>query len=211
MTRDLVVFTEGKRDTQFLESLCRRCLDDPTIERLDMGDESGDTLVARETNKIDRFTDPWREWDLLLKSEGGKPKLRKAFPQLLFDIYDKDPAFCLFFDLDIGQTDSARDGLEEEIANINERLESRSTARRTVRVEPSSDLNQYRRLVTCRAEFRIGGDPRCEFALVAFKSTLETVAGIDKGADDAVVQERKARALAENGDVREPIVRTLFD
>lgn len=211
MTGDLVVFTEGKRDTQFLESLCERCLDDPEVERLDMEDESGNALVNRETNKIDRFCDSWRDWDLLLKSEGGKPKLRNTFPQLLFDIYDEDLRMCLFFDLDIGQTADARSGLRDELSEINERLSTRSTKRRTVRIEPSSDLNQHRNLVTCHAEFQINGTPRCEFVLIAFKSTLEIVAGIDKRADDSEEQERKARRLVDSDHVRDPIVQTLFE
>ncbi|MEZ3115835.1 hypothetical protein RYH80_07885 [Halobaculum sp. MBLA0147] len=77
-------------------------------------------------------------------------------------------------------------------------------------VRPVSEVRRHHYLVRRRYEFVVAETPQSEFGVVAFRDSLETVAGIDKDADDRDEMDRKARQLATDRRIREPVLATLL-
>lgn len=208
MSGNLVIFAEGRRDTEFLETLVEQHLGYES-DRYDMGNRSGGQMQRWETNLVEQFEQEWNPYDVLLKSEGGDDKLLRAFPTVLKHHRDKDLEFCLLIDLDNHNEDVSTRQPADVVARLDR--EFARTAVRSATITTSGPRTVHGAVRTRPAEFRVNGDPECSFLVIGFRTSLEKVAEIDKLDDSTETKDRKARELADERDVREPIVQTLFE
>lgn len=199
--RERVILSEGRRDTEFLEALFATHDREFDTARLDIENEPPDRVVDRETNRIARFDAEWNDTDVLLKSEGGVQNLLAGVPRLLLDLRRRRLALDVLVDLDGRDLEWLVDELDERLTDIGGR---------PMYVRPTSEVRRHHYLVRRRYEFVVAETPRCEFGVVAFRDSLETVAEIDKDADDRDEMDRKARRLATDRRVREPVLATLL-
>lgn len=196
-----ILFSEGVHDTDFLDALLEVHESDFEIDRLDIEDKPPERTVDQETNRIARFDSAWNDTEILLKSEGGIQKLLRGIPRLLLDLRRRPVEFHFLIDLD-GR------GLDWFTGAVNERL--RDVGGKPMEISPLGETKRHHYLVRQRYAFVVDGTTRCEFGVVAFRDSLESVAEIDEDADSGDEKEKKAKQLASDQRARNPILATFF-
>ncbi len=196
-----ILFSEGVRDTEFLDALLETHGNNLQIDRLDIEEKPPDRTVDQETNRIARFDATWNDTEVLLKSEGGIQKLLSGIPRLLLDLRRRSVEFHFLIDLD-------ERGLDWFTETVNERLVN--IGGNPMEIDPVGNTERHHYLVRQRYAFVVDGTTRCEFGVVAFRDSLETVAEIDEDRDSGAEKDRKARGLAADQRVSNPILATFL-
>lgn len=197
-----IIFSEGRRDTEFLKELVHDYANRLSVDRLDIPSGPSDTRNPRETNKIRQFSERWDPHDILLKSEGGLPNLLETLPVMFIQNYDSEIDLDVLLDLDGGK-------MSEVVDELNNRLEGRSQSG-SVHIEPCSKLSNRHFISTQRFSIVVNGHQKKEFSIAAFRESLEIVADINKSEDSENIMNQKARDIVDDERVREPIVREIF-
>ncbi|WP_436924907.1 hypothetical protein [Halosimplex amylolyticum] len=190
-----IFLSEGKNDTELLEAVLNSIYRDLETQRFDLEDHSNDKLIKQESSMIRSFLEYRSDKDMLLKSEGGKPKLKTAVASLSRGLLDYLDHFELYvvIDLDGGSIDGI-------IQDIDEELESRSTTytaslERSGRLKPASpfliqdSVFSYRNL-------------EYEIRFISLENTLEDVANINKDTDSGEEQREKVREISRRDDIQ---------
>src|SRR6056297_1374234 len=113
-----IVFSEGERDVRFMRKFFDRYHDNPRIDQLVIENVSKDEMRNRESNKIRRFLDGWHDYNLLVKSENGKPNLKAGFSSVIRRLANKPVEKYVLVDLD------TRD-IDDFVGDISERIRQR--------------------------------------------------------------------------------------
>lgn len=196
-----ILFSEGVRDTEFLDALLETHGTDFQIDRLDIEEKPPDRTVDQETNRIARFDATWNDTEVLLKSEGGIQKLLSGIPRLLLDLRRRSVEFYFLIDLDERGLDWFTEAVNERLVNIGGN---------PMEIDPLGKTERHHYLVRQRYAFVVDRTTRCEFGVVAFRDSLESVAEIDKDRDSGAEKDRKARGLATDQRVSNPILATFL-
>ncbi|WP_382210328.1 hypothetical protein [Halorussus caseinilyticus] len=69
----------------------------------------------RESNKIRRFLDGWNDYNLLVKSENGKPNLKAGFSSVVRHLANKPVEKYVLVDLDTTEIDGFVDDIRERV------------------------------------------------------------------------------------------------
>ncbi|UIO99575.1 hypothetical protein Hbl1158_13760 [Halobaculum sp. CBA1158] len=196
-----VILTEGINDTEFLEASISEYANQLEVDRYDIESQPADATVPEESEKLRSFGGRFCPYDVLLKSEGGIPNLKRCFADLTRYFTTYDPEIYLLVDLD-SRT------VSDIISDINDILRGKNTSR-SIKIEPNSRIERLTYIHKQVHNIHIDGSPSKNFTLIAFPSDLEDIAGI--GEDDS--RESKNEKLVElAGDerVRKPITRAIF-
>jgi hypothetical protein len=196
-----ILFSEGVRDTEFLDALLETHDSDFQIDRLDIEEKPPDRTVDQETNRIARFDSAWNDTEVLLKSEGGIQKLLSGIPRLLLDLRRRSVEFYFLIDLDDRDLDWFTEAVNERLVNIGGN---------PMEIDPVGNTEQHHYLVRQRYAFVVDGTTRCEFGVAAFRDSLESVAEIDKDCDSGAKKDQKARRLATDQRVSNPVLATFL-
>jgi hypothetical protein len=197
-----IVISEGERDTTFLEAVVAQHRNGYDVGNpVDIGSEPIDALYRRESGEIAKFRSR-RHRDVLLKSEGGRNNIEAVFPRLVGDLSQIDARLALLLDLD-------GDDLSAVVETLREKLSGRTAGAET-RLSATCDPNRFSHFLTQEFTITASGRHVTDFTLVAFRESLESVAGVDKDTDSRETMDDKVERLADDDRVTEPIVRAIF-
>ncbi|QLH83246.1 hypothetical protein [Halosimplex pelagicum] len=178
-----------------LEVVFNSVYSDLDSQRIDLEDHSSDGLIKQESSMIRKFLEYRSDKDLLLKSEGGKPKLKTAVASLSRELLDYLDCFELYvvIDLDGGSIDGI-------IEDIDEELETRSTTNRAS-LEKSGSLEPASPFLIQDTVFSYR-HLEYEIRFITLEYTLEDVANIDKNTDSGEDQRQKVRNISQREDIQ---------
>ncbi|WP_276279605.1 hypothetical protein [Halorussus caseinilyticus] len=199
-----IVFSEGKRDVRFVRKFFDRYHDNPRIDPLVIENVSKDEMRNRESNKIRRFLDGWNDYNLLVKSENGKPNLKAGFSSVVRHLANKPVEKYVLVDLDTTEIDGFVDDIRERV-----RQRHQGTG---LRIGDAEQVCRCREMVAKEValENDRGSDPRTGFTVLAFRDNLEVAAGIDKDEDDPEDEAEKLASLLDGGSFDRLLQRTLL-
>ncbi|WP_135823997.1 hypothetical protein [Halorussus ruber] len=179
--------------------------DNPQLDDLVIGNLSKDELLHEESDKIRSFLGGWNNHNLLVKSENGKPNLKRGFSFVIRDLATKPVEKYVLVDLDTTDIDSFVDDIRERV-----RQRHRGAGLRIGEVERGG---RCREMVVkdVTLENERGNDPRTGFTILAFREDLEVAAGIDKDEDGPEDEARKLASLLDGGSFDRLLQRTLLE
>lgn len=190
-----IFLSEGRNDTEMLDLVLNSVYRDLDTQRFDLEDHSSDSLINEESSMIMRFLEYRSDKDILLKSEGGKPKLKTAVASLSRGLLDYLDYFELYvvIDLDGGSIGGIIDDIDEE-------LESRSTTF-TASLEKSGDIVPAPPFLIQDTIFSYR-NIKYEIRFISLEYTLEDVANINKDTDSGEEQREKVREISRREDIQ---------
>lgn len=170
-----VVLSEGKRDVSLVEQHCDLIESEIEVTTFVGEEVAHSRLKNEESEQIRNFLEPRNPYQVLAKSENGKPDLIRAFVKLANFLLSRDVRVCLLIDLD-------GDDLGDLIGELDERVRDNYDGREFA-IERDATLERSDALVAARSRLRSGGDEVGTFEVVAFRSDLEDATDIH--ADDS--------------------------
>ncbi|NEU55714.1 hypothetical protein [Halorussus sp. MSC15.2] len=199
-----IVFSEGERDVRFMRKFFDKYHDNPQFDQLVIGNLSQDEMLHEESDKIRSFLGGWNDHNLLVKSENGKPNLKRGFSFVIRDLATKPVEKYVLVDLDTTEIDGFVDDIRERV-----RKRHRGTG---LRIGEVKSLRRCHEMVAQEVtlENERGRDPRTGFTILAFREDLETAAGIDKDEDDSEEQAEKLASLLDGGSFDRLLRQTLL-
>lgn len=195
-----VVLSEGKRDVSLVEQYCELVDSDVRVKTFVGEEVAHSRLKNEESEAIRNFLEPRNPYQVLAKSENGKPDLVKAFVKLANFLVSRDVEVCLLIDLD--GTDLG-DLIDELDTKVRSNYDGRDFA-----IERDSVLDRSDALVAARSCLRSGDDVVGTFEVLAFRSDLECAANIDSE-DPWETQEDKLCEFIEDQHRSSPLRRVL--
>lgn len=185
-----IVLSEGKNDVHLVSSFFKEC--DKTLEvKRFHGENLGPSLRGEESQEITNFQERRNPYDVLVKSENGKPNLKKIFSVLANRLMEIKPDVFVLIDLDGGR-------LDELVHELDERVQARHNGIKLGTAEVR-ERNGDMLAATCEV-LTTTEKVKGEFHLVAFEQTLERVAGTSRE-EDREVQEEKIECLLDEDHV----------
>lgn len=198
-----LVLSEGRRDVQLVEAFYDQTNPDMSVITFHGEDVSYDQLKHRESDAIRNFLERRNPYDVLAKSENGKPNLKTVFVKLINFLARQDAGLpTLVIDLDGKELRALLDELD---TRVRDNYQGQSLGiRETRRIEHNShQVAAVAELYSVETEITQGA-----FDVLAFRQNLETSAGIRKS-DGAATQEEKLRSFVEDEQATIPM-RTLL-
>lgn len=195
-----VVMSEGKHDVEFVEQFLQQRSGDFLVDTFVGEDVEHSRLKNAESDCIRNFLERRNPYDVLVKSENGKPALKRVFVKLVNFLVDLDAAVCLLIDLDSRSLDALIDDLDTGVRT--------NYAGRDYAIEHLETVARNETQVAARGELLSDGRSRGEFEVLAFHSCLEAAAGIDDG-DSTTEIEKKLSEFVEDSSTVEP-TRAIF-
>lgn len=199
-----IVFSEGERDVRFVQKFFDSYHDNPQLDQLVIGNLSKDELLHKESDKIRSFLGGWNDDNLLVKSENGKPNLKRGFSFVIRDLATKPVEKYVLVDLDTTDIDSFVDDIRERV-----RQRHRGAG---LRIGKTERLGRCREMVVenVTLENENGRDPRTGFTILAFRKDLEVAADIDKERDGPEDEAEKLASLLDGGSFDRLLQQTLL-
>lgn len=193
-----LVLSEGRRDVRLVELFYETATTETSVDTFYGEDVSYERLKSHESEKIRNFLERRNPYDVLVKSENGKPDLKRVFSKLASFLVTADVTLVLLIDLDGGS-------LEELIDDLDTRVEDTYQGRR-LGIRDVEQIERNRVLLANRVELYSKSDGHRQgcFDLVAFHEDLETAIGLDS-ADEDSEEERKLRDLVTGEQSVEPL------
>jgi len=192
-----VILCEGKRDNLFVEGLFNR-LKIPEYNRKIFDHKENHAfsdIKHRETNFLRSFYENSSPYKIVSKSEAGKEKVLRIYPEFFESLANNVGATFLMVDLGGGELNSFISQLEEKIIGFL----GRKIDVKTEVIESNQYIIASKSFVSMRKDSKHIG----EFYTLAFKSSLEDVAGIDDN-EDSAIKEKKIKRLLENRSIVDP-------
>jgi len=170
-----IVLSEGKHDVHLVSYFFEKRDGSFEMKKF-IGEDEESPIQQKESRMIKNFQERRNPYDVLAKSENGKPDLKQVFSSLLNQLIGIDPEIVFVVDLDGGDLDRFLDKLDEQIRG---RHSARGitlgnhtvTKRNTDMVAADCDV------------LTANGEVKGEFRIVAFEQTLERVAGVSRDAE----------------------------
>lgn len=167
-----IVFSEGRNDVRFACKFFNNNAQNPTIDTFVAEEFHHDVWRREEDEKIRSFLERWSPYDVLLKSENGKENLKEIFVSLSGRLATEDVEKYLLVDLDGTEVDALVSELDER---MRQRFEGHGL--RIADVETVA-RNSYIVATEAGLQADAGPTPRTGFTVVAFRSSLESVADV---------------------------------
>lgn len=197
-----VVLCEGRRDVRLVETFYDELADDVSLDTFYGEDVAYERLRAQESDAIRNFRERRNPYDVLAKSENGKPDLKRVFTKLIRVLARWDIAVTLLVDLDGGS-------LDDLLADLDTRVRDNYSGQE-FGVEFSERVNASSEQTAAVAEFRSRRDGQSidTFDVVAFHHDLETSADID-GSEQGTEEREKLVDLVTDERATAPM-RSVF-
>jgi hypothetical protein len=134
-------------------------------------------LKQQESTKIQNFLERRNPYDVLAKSENGKPDLKTIFTKLVRFLVKQDVMLTLLIDLDGG-------ALEGLVTDLDSRVESNYEGNEfRIRLAERVDRSQEQIAAVGELYSERDGAALGEFQILAFHQNLEESAGIERSGD----------------------------
>lgn len=186
-----LVLSEGQRDVRLVEVFYEEADGEFQVDTFYGEEVAYERLKNYESNTIRQFLGRRSPYDVLAKSENGKPDLKRVFTKLIKFLTGRDVAVTLLIDLD-------GNGLDELFTDLDTRVEDNYRGnefgiREVERAQRSSEL------IAAVAELysKRDGERYGEFDVVAFHQDLEASAGIDGSETDDDEKEKLRQFVAD--------------
>jgi hypothetical protein len=144
-------------------------------------------LQGQETKKIKNFLQRFNPYDVLVKSENGKPNLIQVFVKTVNFLASKPLELCLLIDLDGGSMSSLLATLDKKARGTYKSAD--------LRISQSESIHSNEHMEVVEAELHDGNRVRDNFRITAFTDSFETAAKIDKQTDSKDVMRSKAETF----------------
>lgn len=193
-----IIFAEGRNDVHLLKKIAIN--HSTSIELIEfIGEDVVKNIGGEETRKVRNFTQKHNPYELLLKSDGGKPNLKHLISELIPELYNKDVKYSLLIDLDGGDFEGIKDDIVERWDSISIDL--------GMTIDECTFTNSH--LTGYECSICLNSEPRDSFNVIGFNHSMETAASIDKRQDSIDDKKRKIHRLSQDRLVTEP-VKNLF-
>jgi hypothetical protein len=196
-----LIVSEGKHDTSFLNELIQKYHNGWKINTFDIGSKPSESRIPLETKEIRNFKQRYNPYDVLLKSEGGKPNLLKAIPTIIKRQSKDEIKFDFLLDLD-------NHSFDDIISQINEPLQSSSAGKR-VFINACSERRKHTCMTIQEFEVYSGDKVLAKFHLICLRPELETLLNIKKDDGSNEIDEKIGQGLQDER-LTEPITNALF-
>lgn len=175
-----VVMSEGKHDIVFVQQYAQQYCRNDRVTTFVGEEVEHSRLKNAESSCIRNFLERRNPYDILVKSENGKPALKRVFIKLVNFLVDVDAEVCLLVDLDSRP-------LEDLVADLDTAVQTNYDGREYA-IEHSETIARSDHQIAATGE--LWSADRCHgaFEILAFTSDLEDVAGIDKEATIAEIE-----------------------
>lgn len=175
-----LVLSEGRRDVQLVEIFYEAIDADVRVDTFYGEDVTYEQLKNIESDKIRNFLERRNPYDVLAKSENGKPDLKRVFMKLIKSLVDRGVVVTLLIDLDGESLDTLFGDLDTRVQDNYQGNEF--GVREVDRVDRSSEM------IAAVAELysRPDGEQYGDFDVIAFHEDLETSAEIDESEDNPI-------------------------
>ena len=187
-----LVLSEGKRDVRLVEVFYEELATEVRVDTFYGEEVAYQRLKNQESDKIQNFAERRNPYDVLAKSEGGKPDLKRVFTKLVKPLARWDVTVTLLIDLDGNGLKALIDDLDTSIADNYRGNE--------FGFQEIERLGRSRQLIATQTELYSKRDESRHgtFELVAFHEDLETVADIQKSDDDDTENEKLREFVADD-------------
>lgn len=153
---------EGEHDKIFLSHIISKCNPQKNIKFFNIEGETKDKRPD-ESNAIAKFISPWSNYDILVKTEGGKDKVTSYLSNLWNQISDKDVSLVGIIDYDLR-------GKNHDFQKLKEKIERKYTgAEVLVEKEENKHNVIHKRIINVY----IHGEFTSKFFLIGFLTSLE--------------------------------------
>jgi hypothetical protein len=167
-----IVLSEGKHDVHLISYFFKKRDENFDITKF-IGEEEVSPIQRKESREIKNFQERRNPYDVLAKSENGKPNLKQVFSSLLNQLMGIEPEIIFFVDLDGGDLDSF-------LAKLDEQIQGRHSAR-GIKLGNHRVAKKNTDTIAADCEVLTANDrTKGEFRIVAFRQTLERVAGVSR-------------------------------
>lgn len=167
-----ILLSEGKHDVHLISYFFEKRDGNFEITKF-IGEEEESPIQGKESREIKNFQERRNPYDVLAKSENGKPDLKQVFSSLLNQLMGIDPEIIFFVDLDGGNLDSF-------LTKLDEQIQGRHSAR-GIKLGSHRVAKKNTDMVAADCEVLTeNGQTKGEFRIVAFRQTLERVAGVSR-------------------------------
>jgi hypothetical protein len=141
-------------------------------------------LQGQETKKIKNFLQRYNPYDVLVKSENGKPNLIQVFVKTVNFLAAAELELCLLIDLD-------GESMSSLLATLDEKARGTYSSA-DLRISQSGNIHSNEHMEVVEAELHDDDDVRDDFKITAFADSFEIAAEIDKRTDTKDVMRSKA-------------------
>lgn len=189
-----IIFTEGENDLELIEDSTSETRDSVDIAKFVLEELGPATnYKGKESQAIRNFSEPYNPKNLLIKSEGGKPKLKSMFSTMVTQLDSLNIDFHIVIDLDGGDISDFCD-------DVNERCRERFVE--DVAVEPRDYTTISTDIEIHSCSLIINSQPRLDFNVITFAHSMEICAGVTSS-DSKIEKERKLSSLATSDELQD--------
>lgn len=198
-----LVLSEGRRDIRLVGLFYEEISPDTCIDTFYGEDVSYDRLKSHESKAIRNFLERRNPYHVLVKSENGKPNLKRVFIKLIRFLVTSDVRVVLLIDLDGDEFDALIDDLDTRVEDTYQGSQ--------LGVKEVEKIDHSHEMLASRLELysKSNGDRHGCFKLLAFYNDLETASGIDES-NGGSSEEQKLRHLVTDKQVCGPMRSVLL-
>ncbi|MEF8847505.1 MAG: hypothetical protein V5A57_03705 [Candidatus Paceibacterota bacterium] len=204
--KDTAVFCEGKNDIKFFENILEKY--DNTIHYATFKGE--EVKYERLNNKETEYVRNFLRYDrqkFLIKSEGGKPNLKTAFAHFAAYLSQTNTRMVVMTDTDTNQ--EHKDSLHKFTDDIKEKFNSGHRESTGHTLQTLENINRKNSYLLSKQSYILNreGEKESDFITVAWRESLESVAGVKEDYSDA---EEKIENLAQNSAISDFFKQIIF-
>lgn len=185
-----VVLAEGKRDVKLVEQYYERQSEDVRVKRFIGEEVEHSRLKNEESEAITNFLERRNPYQVLAKSENGKPDLKRVFTKLVNTLLHRNLDLCLLVDLDTRSYDRL-------IADLDERVRSNYSGN-TFEISRVELIDESSAQLAARNQLIDDGRTVGTFTVLAFRSNLEKAANVADEDSEAAEAEKLRKFLADS-------------
>lgn len=182
--QNTAVFCEGKNDIKFFKNIIETY--DQAIHYSTFQGEEVEyrRLHHQETDYVRNFLRFDRQ-KILIKSEGGKPNLKDAFAHFSAHLSQNNTRMIVMTDTDTKQ--EHKYSLHKFTNDLKEKFDSKHREPTGHVLQPLENINRKNSYLLSKQNYILNreGEKESEFITVAWRESLETVAGVKEDYSDA--------------------------
>jgi len=204
--KNTAVFCEGKNDIKFFKNILEKYDDNIHYSTFKGEEVEYEKLNHQETEYVRNFLSYDRQ-KFLIKSEGGKPNLKDAFAHFAAHLLQNNTRMIVMTDTDASQ--EHKNSLHKFTDDIKKIFNSRHKEPTGHTLHPEKNINRKNSYLLAKQSYILNreGEKESGFTTVAWRESLETVAGVKEDYSDA---EEKIENLAQNSVISDFFKQIIF-
>jgi len=186
-----LVLSEGRRDVRFVELFYRDATRGVQFDTFYGEEVAHSRLKNQESAAVRNFLERRNPYDVLAKSENGKPDLKRVFTKLIHSLARRDLTVTMLIDLDGGPLDAL-------LRDLDTRVEDNYDGRTLGIREVDTSMRSTEQIGVVAELYSKSDDTRQgKFEIIAFRDSLEDSAGIDESDDESAEESTLREFLAD--------------